>query len=68
MKNQSATAIFALIVAIVALIIGWTAYNRTGEDLGQVIESEVQQGFDDFSEEFDEFDDENTIELEVQNS
>lgn len=58
MKNQSGTAIFALIIAIIALIIGWVAYNRTGEDLTEVIEREVQEEFADAREEYEEFEDE----------
>lgn len=33
----------ALIVAIVALILGWVAYNRTGVDLEERIESAVEE-------------------------
>ncbi len=39
----SAVAWLALIVAIVALILAWVAYNRTGEDLENQIQTQVEQ-------------------------
>lgn len=64
MKNQSSTAIFALIIAIIALIIGWIAYNRTGEDLSEVIEREVREEFSDIREEYEEFEDDPQLEAQ----
>lgn len=34
---------FALVIAILALIIGWIAFNRSGADLEQIIEQEVEE-------------------------
>lgn len=34
----------ALVIAIIALLLGWTAYNRTGEDLERRIQRGVEQG------------------------
>lgn len=45
--GPSAVAWLALVLAILALIIGWMAYNRAGEDLedqaGQAIEQTVDE-------------------------
>lgn len=42
-RGASVVAWIALIVAIVALIIAWMAYNRTGADLEQQIQTQVEQ-------------------------
>lgn len=33
----------ALLIAIIALVLAWMAYNRTGEDLDKKIQDQVQQ-------------------------
>ncbi len=43
-RGASAVAWIALVVAILALILGWIAYNRTGEDLENQIQTQVQEG------------------------
>lgn len=43
-RGSSAIAWIALIVAVVALVLAWIAYNRTGTDLEQQIQTQVQQG------------------------
>ena len=42
-RGASAVAWIALIVAILALILGWIAYNRTGEDLENQIQTQVRR-------------------------
>lgn len=45
MNNSSTSwvAWLGLIIAIIALIIGWVAYNRTGEDLTERVQEEVAE-------------------------
>ena len=43
-RGASAVAWIALIIAIIALVLGWIAYNRTGEDLENQIRTQVEQG------------------------
>ena len=43
-RGASVVAWVALIVAILALILGWIAYNRTGDDLENQIQTKVQEG------------------------
>ena len=45
-RGSSAVAWIALLVAIVALIIAWMAYERTGADLERQIQTQVQQGLE----------------------
>lgn len=33
----------ALIIALIALVLGWIAFNRTGADLNQRIETRMQE-------------------------
>lgn len=40
---NSAAAWLGLIIAIVALVLAWLAYNRTGEDLEAKIQREINQ-------------------------
>lgn len=44
MNNSALTLVAwaALIVSIIALILAWAAFNRTGEDLEEQIQREVQ--------------------------
>lgn len=53
-RGASAVAWTALVIAILALIIAWLAYNRAGRDLedtlGNTIESTVQEGVDTMEE------------------
>lgn len=44
----------ALIVAILALIVGWIAYNRTGVDLETQIQREVNQAAGEANQELNE--------------
>lgn len=41
--GTSVVAWIALIVAIIALTLGWVAFNRTGEDLENKIQQQVEQ-------------------------
>ncbi len=43
-RRTSAVAWVALVVASLALILAWMAYNRTGADLEQQIRTQVQEG------------------------
>ena len=42
-RGASAVAWIALIVGIIALIVAWMAYNRTGANLEQQIQTQVQE-------------------------
>lgn len=42
-RKSSGVGVLALIIAIVALILAWMAFNRTGADLEIMIEQEVQE-------------------------
>ena len=60
-NNGNGVAWTALVVAIVALILAWSAYNRAGEDLGSQVEdsldnaaAEVEETAGDLEEELDE--------------
>ena len=44
-RLTTAIAWIALVVGIIALIVAWMAYNRTGEELEQTIRDEVQEIF-----------------------
>lgn len=54
MKNQSTTAVIALIISIIALVLAWTAFNRSGEDLGVLIEEKVEQSAREIRKEYNE--------------
>lgn len=43
-RGASAVAWIALIVAIVALVLAWIAYDRTGANLEEQIRTQVEQG------------------------
>lgn len=43
-RGPSAVAWIALILSILALALAWTAFNRTGEDLEDKIQQQVEQG------------------------
>ncbi len=45
-RGASAVAWIALIISIVALILAWVAYNRTGTDLEDQIKTQVQSSLD----------------------
>lgn len=42
-KTASGVAWTALIVAIISLVLGWTAFNRSGTDLGDMVQQEAQE-------------------------
>jgi len=42
-RGASVVAWIALVVAIVALVIAWMAYNRTGADLEQQIQTQIEE-------------------------
>lgn len=42
-RSGSGVAWFALFIAILALIVAWLAYNRSGEDLESRIQSQIEQ-------------------------
>lgn len=59
-KKQSGSAIawLALIVSIISLILAWTAFNRSGTDLEQIIEEEVGQARMEIEAEYQQTEDE----------
>ena len=54
MEQSNGVAWTALIVAIIALILGWTAFNRSGVDLEDMIQQEVQEAAQEIEEEYQE--------------
>ena len=42
-NNGSGVAWTALIVAIIALILAWSAFNRAGADIGDIVERQVRE-------------------------
>lgn len=43
-RGASAVAWIALIIGIIALILAWVAYDRTGANLEEQIRTQVEQG------------------------
>jgi hypothetical protein len=43
-RGASVVAWIALVISIIALIIAWMAYNRTGADLEKQIQIQVEKG------------------------
>lgn len=52
--TPSGVAWTALIVAILALILGWAAFNRAGVDLEEIVKQEVQEAVQEVEEEYQE--------------
>lgn len=42
-KTNSGLAIIAVLIAVLALIVAWLAYNRAGEDLEQQVNESIQE-------------------------
>lgn len=42
-KQTSTIAWIALIISILAVILAWTAFNRAGADLEEIVQMEVEQ-------------------------
>jgi len=53
-NKTSGTAITALILAILAIIFAWVAFNRSGADLEDIIEREVKEATQEAREELRE--------------
>jgi len=53
--TYSTTAIIALVVSLVALIIAWVAYNRTGVDLEAVMQREMDEAMIELNANFEEW-------------
>ena len=53
----------ALVVGIVALILSWVAYNRSGVDLEDQIEAAIEAAMEEVAEEVDQAED--AIEAEI---
>lgn len=53
-KRGKALAGVALVIAVVALILSWVAFNRTGTDLNERIETEVNQAVQEVEQAADE--------------
>ncbi len=44
----------ALVVALLALILGWTAFNRAGADIGDIVEQEVREATQEMEQKYQE--------------
>lgn len=42
----------SLIIAIIALIVGWTAFNRAGTDLEDIVEQQVDEAVQEIEAEY----------------
>lgn len=58
-RNGSAVAVIALILSIVAIILAWAAYNRSGADLEDQIQQRVDIAVEETVEGFDNLQQEN---------
>ena len=47
------TGIIALIVALIALVLGWMAFNRTGADLESAVRQQVEEATADINANID---------------
>jgi membrane protein implicated in regulation of membrane protease activity len=47
----------ALVIAVIALILGWVAYNRTGENLEQQIQDAVAEALEETRDAVESIDD-----------
>lgn len=53
-NNGNGVAWTALVLAIIAIIFAWTAFNRAGADLGDIVEREVEQSVQEAQREYRE--------------
>ncbi len=53
-NNSNGVAWTALIVAILALILGWSAFNRAGADIGDIVEQEVREATQEIEQNYQE--------------
>ena len=66
-NSASGVAWTALVLAVVALILSWTAFNRSGQDVLPTVTDEVEEAADRAEQELDEeFVDENEAGDEVE--
>lgn len=42
-ENRNGIAWLALVVAVLALVLGWSAFNRSGVDVEDVVERQVRE-------------------------
>jgi uncharacterized protein (DUF342 family) len=47
MRGASAVAWIALVGAVLALLLGWTAFNRSGRDVSTIVENQTQEAVED---------------------
>lgn len=52
-QKGSGVAWVALVVALIALVLAWVAFNRTGADVEEIIERESDQIMTELQAEFD---------------
>ncbi|MEX0913011.1 MAG: hypothetical protein WDZ56_00615 [Candidatus Paceibacterota bacterium] len=56
MNNTSQIiAVLALIIALIALVLAWTAFNRTGADFEEVVQREVDQAMIEMNTNLEQF-------------
>lgn len=51
-RQSSIIGWLALIIAVVALILGWVAFNRSGADIEAIIQEEAEQRAEELRAEF----------------
>lgn len=56
-QKGNTVAWFALVIAVIALIIGWMAFNRTGTDLEERIEMAVEEAIVNVSDDLERVED-----------
>lgn len=59
-------SVVSLIVSIVALVLGWTAFNRTGTDVEQVVQDRVDAAVETMESQYQEL--ENRMDAELRDA
>lgn len=49
-SNAKGVAWVALVLALVALVLAWVAFNRTGQDVEALVEQEVQEAIEEINQ------------------
>ena len=53
MNGAQVTSVIALIVALIALVLGWMAFSRTGADMEAVVRQQVEEATADINANID---------------
>ena len=56
-NNSNGVAWTALIIGIIALVLAWSAFNRAGQDIEEIVEQEIEQMSEELRDEFQKMED-----------